>query len=161
SASTVIASIVCETSGVLRGALLVAVTTSALTPPATGVPLSSHVVAFAQDGGRVAWIGGSCSQVHVRVLATGRGAVVRRDLGGECQPDYPTLLALGGTRALWTNEWAGLDTYTTVATGAPGDRQRSVAGDYVSDDLGPGAGTRIVAIAGDGPSLVYAVQNVR
>ena len=100
---------------------------SALAAPVTlAAPTQGRIIAFAQDGRQIAWIGFR-ERVHVKTIATGRSAVVgsARTQGGGAG-GFPTgfrnhLLALAGKRALWTVQGGGNCIETSVLTATLGE----------------------------------------
>jgi len=113
-----------------------------------------QVQAFALDGSRMAWISGSCRTVRVRKVAGGTATVLGDAKLTECDDRGTPLIALAGTRALWTEQTFGNFTYTHVLTNAADDHKPAKRLDYLvhQNDLD---GDWVTGLAGDGGTLVY------
>jgi Tol biopolymer transport system component len=95
--------------------------------PRTLVTTSGRIETFAQDGGRVAWIGrprrGRCG-LHVRTIKSGQTATTRLN-GGDCHQFAPAEdLALAGRTAAWVEGYSGGNNERSwqVASATAGDR---------------------------------------
>src|SRR4051795_11968674 len=88
-------------AGLVLSVVVTAPASAASPGRSTVVPLRAYVVGFAQDGGRVAWAGGDCWDVRIRVLATGLQRYVGGGQAKACQQVGEPVSALAGTRALW------------------------------------------------------------
>ncbi len=146
--------------------LVVLVALLALSASASGTPgarakpgklhtlVTTHgdVYAFAQDGDRIAWVGGD-AKVRVRSLSARR-----TDVLGSVTPverASTAILALAGQRALWSWDAGGNSTEYPLVVGARGHRQVEIA--HLGGGLrGMGDGHDLVGVAGDGTTLAYA-----
>lgn len=113
-----------------------------------------QVQAFALDGARMAWISGACRTVRVRKVTGGAASVLGDAKLTECDDRGIPMVALAGTRALWTEQTFGNFTYTYVLTNAAADHNAPKRLDYLvhQNDLD---GDWVTALAGDGGTLVY------
>jgi hypothetical protein len=133
--------------------------------PVTLVQTQARVYAFAQDGGRVAWVGevavpGSIPYSAVYVRAARPGApTVRLTPKADAGESYG--LALGGGRALWWSRYSGMKTYTSLGTASVASRRtiRLEGGELVLDSCG--VGRTIGRVSGDGGALVYSLHSYR
>jgi hypothetical protein len=120
--------------------------------PHTLVAARASIYAFAQDGDRIAWVGGD-AKVRVRSLSARRTDVV-----GSVTPverASTAILALAGQRALWSWDAGGNSTEYPLVVGARGHRQVEIA--HLGGGLrGMGDGHDLVGVAGDGTTLAYA-----
>lgn len=120
--------------------------------PRTLVATRTSISAFAQDGDRIAWVGGD-AKVRVRSLSARRTDVV-----GSVTPverASSATLALAGQRALWSWDAGGNSTESPLLVGARGHRQVEIA--HLGGGLrGMGDGHDLVGVAGDGSTLAYA-----
>jgi hypothetical protein len=122
-------------------------------PPALRTVVATYgtIYAFAQDGDAIAWIGGD-ARVRVRRLSTGKSSVV-----GKIQPQErgrTAVLALAGTRALWSWDSGGNSTEYPIVSGAPGQRPVEIV--RLGRGLrGMGDGLDPTGLAGDGATLAY------
>jgi hypothetical protein len=119
--------------------------------PRTLVAAPGPIYAFAQDGDRVAWVAGD-ARVRVRSLSTRRtwvvGTVAFKDRASSA------MLALAGSRALWSFDAGGNSTEYPVMLGAPGHAPVEIA--HLGYGLrGMGDGHDLVGVAGDGRTLAY------
>lgn len=112
------------------------------------------VQAFAMDGSRMAWISGSCRSVRVRKVAGGAVTVLGNAKLTECDDRGTPMIALAGTRAVWTEQTFGNFTYTYALTRAVEDKAAAKQLDYLvhQNDLD---GDWVTTAAGDGATLVY------
>jgi len=131
--------------------------------PVTLVTADQPIVAFAQDGDALAWVGQleepGCSEegfpssaVYLRPSSSGP---VTRLTKTFCT-QRPSDLALAGRRVLWTEYWHGNNSYTEVKTAelgssSTGPVERELVGDA------DGSGAYFGALAGDGSVLAYSV----
>jgi Tol biopolymer transport system component len=125
----------------------------------------ANLVAFAQDGSRIAWIDSQqrCFRlVQIRTLASRvTRSLVRRD-GPTCSNNelggFEPSMALAGERAIWSYFTVSLSHYAIrVVTGTPGSRDSvvkafEVHGGFEDDDHTP----PLVPMAGDRSALVFA-----
>ncbi len=119
--------------------------------PRTLLTVRGPIYAFAQDGDRVAWVAGD-ARVRVRSLSTRRtwivGTVSFKDRASSA------MLALAGSRALWSFDAGGNSTEYPVVVGAPGHAPVEIA--HLGYGLrGMGDGHDLVGVAGDGRTLAY------
>jgi hypothetical protein len=176
--------------GLLALVCLAGVGTVAATPQASGVDASSTpaaprtlvhlqapINAFAQDGGRIAWVT-SGSAVVIRVAGGGKattiGSLYLSGAGIGCTdtPEDPSLgppkgesyddcgLTLAGDRALFwieTGAMQGFKSLFTAALERPGKTRVAL---LVSSPVGA-EGEHLVGPRGDGADLLYGVANVR
>ena len=115
--------------------------------------------AFAQDKGRVAWVGGKW-QVYVRSLGpkpTSFLAGSARPFGVLAPDVLPPQLALAGARVLWTRSGGGndLETDLYVQKAGNGDRPRLVS--IAAGGGATGEGSYFGAVAAAGSTLAYSV----
>jgi hypothetical protein len=128
--------------------------------PETLVVQRGGIDAFAQEGGRIAWIGGPCYAVHVRTLSTGRQRVVGSAAGWGDIDCYAVdlVFALGGSRAVWGGyNDSSNHSYGGVKTGALGSRPRILDGLELTYYIW---GEYLTDAAGDGSTLVYSLVSV-
>jgi hypothetical protein len=128
--------------------------------PRTLVTVRGRIFAFAQDGGRIAYAGGRCGDIHIATLTARVEAQLRGPL---CQEGYRFGdLALAGSRALWTYSWHGNQSHVDIETGAVGQRTGTLRGETSEDDCGDpdGEGEHVTGLAGDGSTLVYGIVDV-
>jgi Tol biopolymer transport system component len=107
---------------------------------------------FAQDASAIAWIG-SNYKVHVRSLVIGRSAIV-----GSARPPVGVygvtpVLALAGTRALWTQFGGGNSPETSLWTSAFGGVPIQI--DLFMGGSGDPGGIFLGGVAGDAATLLY------
>lgn len=138
--------------------------------PITLATTSHPIVAFAQDGDRLAWVGHvgtACGEpgfpstaVYVSTPSTGE---VQRLVDAFCSWEGRSELALAGRRALWTEHWAGNSTYTEVLTaeaGRPPVRlQQPYSGTRTMIGDPDGSGTYFGVPTGDRDLLVDSVRS--
>ncbi|HLX32999.1 MAG TPA: DPP IV N-terminal domain-containing protein [Gaiellaceae bacterium] len=145
-----------------------AASSQGLVPPRTLLTLKHPIVAFAQDGSRIAWTtSGSCPFVHLQVLATGRRYSLTPATGETCSPQdagagvLTSALALAGSRAIWvvdgfSNSSEGLE----VVTGRPGSRDVAIGFNEFAcrgQDCGGKQVIHLASLAGAGSTLVWAL----
>jgi hypothetical protein len=111
----------------------------------------ASIYAFAQDGDRIAWVGGD-AKVRVRSLSTRRTYLVGSVTPVERAPS--AILALAGSRALWSWDDGGNSTAYPLLVGAHGHRQVEIAR-LGSGLRGMGDGFDLVGVEGDRASLAY------
>jgi hypothetical protein len=135
--------------------LVLAASASASLPKQTQSMLVSSrqpIYAFAQDGDRIAWVGGD-AKVRVRSLSARRTYVVGRVTPVERASS--AILALAGQRALWSWDAGGNSTEYPLRVGARGRGPVEIA--HLGGGLrGMGDGHDLVGVAGDGTTLAYA-----
>jgi hypothetical protein len=144
----------------VRVALAALLATAVASAPGPGrLQTSAHVLAFAQDGGRAAWLGGPRLEVHEGTLGGGGAASIGDAFGDQCLTMVTPLLALAGTRALWTDTLRGsAETDVDLWTGAPGEEQQLI--EELRSDSAYGDGDFVSSLAGDGANLVYSVVTI-
>ena len=113
------------------------------------------VQAFALDGARMAWISGTCRTVRVRGVAGGTVSVLGNASNTQCDDRGTPMIALAGTRALWTELTFGNFTYTYVWTRGAGERALPKQLDYLVHQNDED-GDWLTAMDGDGSTLTYA-----
>jgi len=128
--------------------------------PMTLVSVNESIDAFAQDGGRVAWIS-ECGYVRIRTLATGAQVTLGEgNLWGErgcLETQLGEVLALAGKRAVWGGFGSGGNFYAGgVATGAPGEHPKSLVS-LTGRELW---GDYLMAAAQGGSALFYSTVTV-
>lgn len=118
--------------------------------PRTLVTTTSPIRAFAQDEDAIAWVGRSY-KVHVRSLLTGASATV----GSAAPPIGPSfpVLALAGTRVLWTTYEGGNSGEVSLSTSTLGARPAGI--DLFAGGQAFAGGVFLGGAAGDGPTLAY------
>jgi len=137
--------------------------------PTTLAAANAPVLAFAQDGGQIAWLDESGRRGHVRVrtLATRSQATIGiADLWGDVEfdsargeetgsGDAPDIaFGLAGTRAVWGGyDISGNNSYGGVAVGTPGERTTELEKLTLEEHFW---GDFVTAAAGDGTALVYS-----
>ena len=149
---------------VVLAALLPAAAARPAPGPVSLVVTPHPILAFAQDGQRLAWIeqtDRSCEAGRgFRVEVRGLGATTSNMPAGSCSLAGQRI-ALAGSAVLWTHLWPGMSFYTGVWTVSPGGRPPALVGDadtnYAVVLDGAGDGGYIAAIAGDGTTLVFSV----
>lgn len=134
------------------------------TEPVALVSAGLPIVAFAQDGDRLAWVGEQperCGEEAFPSLAV----YVRSSAGGPvtrlskpfCSIEGRSELALAGRRALWTEHWHGNFGYTEVNTAEMGKSPVSLEGLQGLVGEPDGSGAYWGAAGGDGDVLAYSV----
>ena len=157
------------TGGVCALSVVVASTFAAQRrSPSTLVATNASILAFAQDGGRIAWLDGSGQgHITVRTPATGRqGTLSVADLWGDVafdsargeetgSADTPDVVfALANKRALWGGyDISGNNSYGGVAVSAQGERTTKLEELTLIEHFW---GEFVTAAAGDGGTLVYS-----
>src|SRR5438552_10550751 len=154
-----------------------AVSTAASAPaatPKTLVSVRGSIGGFAQDGNRVVWLwsgGRRCRDfVQLRNLRTRKQVPLAAKRGATCPPADGFIagsLALAKDRALWavysaTGGNTVINYAVYVVSGQPGARDRVVYGfgeEIEKDDSGDAPNPE-VGMAGDGPTLAFAVDGV-
>jgi len=135
--------------------------------PRTLVHAEGPIVAFAQDGGRIAWTAAHhcVGRIHVETLKTDSrrlvGHIYPQMCASDRDPGYvaQTRLVLSGTRVLWSTYEAGNERYAYLYTAAlPRPRQRSVAELSWSPDYGEG--DHLGGLVGADGRLVYSQVTV-
>jgi hypothetical protein len=117
--------------------------------PRTLVTEKGPMRSFAQDADGMAWIGRDY-KVHVRSFVTGQGAIVGTAASsGGPQP----VLAVAGTRALWTKFEGGNSQESSLWTAALGEHSTAI--DLFMTGSGDPGGTYLAGAAGQGPTLLY------
>lgn len=147
------------TGPVAVGALVVALVTAAAIaapPPPARHSFDGVIRGLAYDGNQIAWIG-RCYGLHLRLLT--RGPETRMNYTN-CDDEFgPPLLALGGSRAIWTSTTgSGADFTQRLLTATTADRrprklEQRRQFDIISGDF-------IKATAGDGSTLAYAIVEI-
>jgi hypothetical protein len=140
----------------------------ALVPPRALVKQAGRVDAFAQDRDSIAWIGRLIDggKVHVRRLSTGRSQIVGSSRAYRCNLNWKPVMALAGTRALWTSCWQGNSSYVDLNTAAltvSGKPRVVWLDELINGGDSCGRDSYFGAAAGSGTTLVYgwtAVQPV-
>jgi hypothetical protein len=107
---------------------------------------------FAQDAHAIAWVG-SDYKVHVRSLVIGRSAIVGTAAPPVGVYGVTPVLALAGTRALWTRFGGGNSPETSLWTSSFGGVPTQI--DLFMGGSGDPGGIFLGGIAGDGPTLLY------
>jgi hypothetical protein len=113
------------------------------------------VQAFALDGARMAWISGACRTVRTRKLSGGAVNVLGNASRTECDDRGTPMIALAGSRALWTELTFGNFTYTYVWTRAVGERGHAKQLDYLVHQNDED-GDWVTALTGSRTTLAYA-----
>lgn len=119
--------------------------------PTTLVSLRQPLLAFSQDGGRIAWAAAPCGSVTIRDLATGRDYGFHGDTCPSPAANEFGALVVGGNRAVWWTSDHGLSLNQHLKTGRVGGRVRGVdeAESMCDEPL-------IGSLAADGPVAVYS-----
>ncbi len=121
-----------------------------------GIAADGHMVAVAVDAGATCWhvVEANVNSGRVRAITSLRsGPTCTSDRGFMTFLPGP-VIGLAGTRAAWVVYDAGNELYPSLVTGAPGARERVVAGaadDAVDPDTGPFLGP----VTGSGSLLAY------
>ncbi|MGZ4352226.1 MAG: hypothetical protein ACXVZ4_01655, partial [Gaiellaceae bacterium] len=110
----------------LLAATVVTATGGTSAAPTTLVSLRQPLLAFAQDGGRIAWAAAPCGSVTIRELASGREYGFHGDACPSPAANEFGALVLGGNRAVWWTSDHGLSLYQHLKTGRVGGRVRGV-----------------------------------
>lgn len=122
--------------------------------PRTLLSMKAPIRAFAQDSGRIAWIG---AKWHVDVRGAGRKP--KTLLVGTARPfnagGVPPQLALAGARVLWTRYGGGNDLESDVYVRKAGARRSPKLVFLTAVDRDGGAGGYFGPIVGSGSTLAY------
>jgi hypothetical protein len=126
-------------------------------PVTLAAPTRGRIIAFSQDGGRIAWIGYR-ERIHIKTLWNGRSAVIDSPrtfpggAGGWPSGFREHLLGLAGRRVVWNVRSGGNCLETLVYTATLGARTPHRVYDmgFCGD-----SGTMPTDIAGDGATLVF------
>ena len=126
-------------------------------PITLAAPTRGGIIAFSQDGGRIAWIGYR-ERVHLKTLWNGRSAVIDSPrtfpggAGGWPSGFREHLLGLAGRRVVWNVRSGGncLETLVYTATLAERTPRRIYDMGFCHD-----SGTMPTGIAGDAATLVF------
>jgi hypothetical protein len=125
-----------------------------LAPPHTAWSGAS-VQAFALDGKRMAWTSGACRTVRERAVAGGAVSMLGSASRTECDDRGTPMIALAGTRAVWSELTFGNFTYAYVLTRASGEQAQAKQIDYLVHQNDED-GEWLTSMAGDGGTLAYA-----
>jgi hypothetical protein len=139
--------------------------------PTTVVTAAGPIVAFAQDGPRIAWISRGeqprrCAwSVRVRTLPRGRESELTSAAGPTCRHRVQLAagrvpLALAGRAALWALRSSGNTTHIRVVAGALGTRERRLA-ELAYANSNYEEGDHLGGLAGDGSTLAYSAFRIR
>ena len=111
---------------------------------------------FAQDGDRIAWVGGRHYDVHLR------GASQRRSwLLGHAGPNFKAAaLVLGGTRAVWIQYSGVLSRQVSITTAKPGLKPTSIDTLSAMDFYDGLPGRHLTDLAASGETILYAEAQV-
>jgi hypothetical protein len=128
-------------------------------PVTLAAPTRGRIIAFSQDGGRIAWIGYR-ERVHIKTLWNGRSAVIESErtfpggAGGWPSGFREHLLGLAGRRVVWNVRRGGncLETLVYTATLDKPSPRRIYSMGFCHD-----SGTMPTGIAGDGVTLVFTL----
>lgn len=119
---------------------------------------------FAQDAGAIAWVD-SGRKVRLQRISTGKRWFLGWSAGGGRRANqWPTLLALAGERAVWTEYWGGNSLEIVLKTSSPADLRihgRRRATSVVTTGTGDpwycgGPEGYFAGLAGDGATVLYA-----
>jgi len=132
--------------------------TSRLVTPRTLFIEQGTIHKFAQDGDRIAWVGGRHFDVHLRGVSKRHGWLLgHAGPGRTFNAHSASRLVLGGARAVWVKS-SGLVTETVIYASKPGQKNPSLIDTlYVSDW---GSGTYLTSLAASGDTILYAVAKV-
>lgn len=154
-----------KATGLLAAALLLfssgAAYSRSQAKPTTLVWAGGEIVAFAQDGGQIAWASipntrNSCSGgVRIRLLGKHQQKVIA--CSGE---EEPSSLALAGKRVLWKTEVCGNYCHQSVITGSFSRKRARQLENEVCYEYDPFYGDLINGAAGDSSTLVYGITDV-
>ncbi len=139
--------------------------------PTTVFTAAGRIVAFAQDGPRIAWISGGdrsrrCAwAVRVRTLPGARENELTRAAGPTCRHRMQLAagtvpLALAGRAAVWALPNSGNTTHVRVVAGALGQRERQLA-ELAYANSNYEEGDHLGGVAGDGSTLAYSTYRIR
>lgn len=137
--------------------------------PRTLAVANDSIETFTQDSGAIAWVDSS-RRVELQRISTGKRWLLGWSAGGGRRANqWPTLLALAGERAVWTEYWGGNSLEIVLKTSSPADlrvhgrrRATSVATLGTGDPWYCGGTERYFAgLAGDGATVFYAELELR
>jgi hypothetical protein len=110
---------------------------------------------FAQDGDRIAWVGGRHFDVHLRGVSKRRGWLL-----GHAGPNFKAAtLVLGGTRAVWVQYEGVLSRAAYITTARPGHKPKVIDGLNHTYQYGL-PGRHLTDLAASGETILYAEAQV-
>jgi hypothetical protein len=132
------------------------VATSRLVKPRTLFIEQGTIHKFAQDGDRIAWVGGRHYDVHLRGVSKPRGWLL-----GHAGPNFKAAtLVLGGTRAVWAQYSGVLSRQVSITTAKPGLKPEAVDTLSAMDFYDGLPGRHLTDLAASAETILYGEAQV-
>jgi hypothetical protein len=136
--------------------------TTSLVKPRTLYIEHGKIHKFAQDGDRIAWIGGRHYVVHLRTVTgrrtlSGRSSWVLGNAGPGAATHSASALVLGGTRAVWVKYGGGLTREAAIFTSQPGQKKPRLVDALGTTEFG---GTYLTGLVASGQTILYGDARV-
>ena len=135
--------------------------TSRLVTPRTLFIEQGAIHRFAQDGDRIAWVGGRHYDLHLRGVSKHLAWLLGHAGPGGGDPTWTrsaSTLVLGGTRAVWVQHGGFLTREADLYTSKPGQKPTLIA-TLGAPGFGRG-GTFLTDVAASGQTILYADAKV-
>jgi hypothetical protein len=130
--------------------------TSRLATPRTLFIEQGTIHKFAQDGDRIAWVGGRHFDVHLRGVSKRRGWLL-----GHAGPNFKAAaLVLGGTRAAWLQYSGVLSREVSITAARPGLKPTNIDTLSAMDFYDGLPGRHLTDLAASGETILYAEAQV-